>query len=183
VFKNSFIPRRLDEVTHFERDAARIATGGYTEGIYYQTVTGLEADLSGVRMVPNLLQPADGAAAGAAPVTASALPDEPAALAEPAVAPKEAEAAAAAEQEDEEDEEDEESSEESEGSEEGTAAGSGDERGTPSTWAHRPGPPTREELRAQRRDNKNAVKEAQRERRKTKLPKHMKKKRVNANKK
>jgi RIO kinase 1 len=182
VFQNSFIPRRLDEVTHFERDAARIATGGYTEGIYYQTVTGLEADLSGVRTVPSLLQPADSAAAEEASAAASVPPDQPAPLAEsvaPAVAPKEAEDAE--EEELDEDEEDEDEDEES--SEEGGAAGSGEECGAPSTWAHRPGPPTREELRAQRRDNKNAVKEAQRERRKTKLPKHMKKKRVNAGKK
>jgi RIO kinase 1 len=178
VFKNSFIPRRLDEVTHFERDAARIATGGYTEGIYYQTVTGLEADLSGVRTVPSMLQQPGGGegVAGDDAAPEAAQPVEPAET--PFLAPppagEEAAPAAPGSHASSSDEEEE---------EEGSAAGSGDERGTPSTWKHRPEPLTREELRSQRRDNKDAVKEAQRERRKTKLPKHLKKKRVNAGKK
>ena len=162
MFKGSFIPRRLDEVTHFERDAARIATGGDTEGIYYQTVTGLASDLSGVRLVPSLLSPAvDGADARAA----EAPHDDVPLAAEPAAA-----AAASADEQS--------SSGGSDEDEDGSDAS--DEEGVPRTWSHRPDAPTREEVREQRRLNKEAVKEAKRERRKTKIPKGKKKRLVKA---
>jgi RIO kinase 1 len=35
VFQQAFIPRKLDEVTHYERDHDRLAAG-QSEGIYYQ---------------------------------------------------------------------------------------------------------------------------------------------------
>ncbi|GAX85066.1 hypothetical protein CEUSTIGMA_g12486.t1 [Chlamydomonas eustigma] len=58
VFAQAFIPRCLDEVTHYERDQQRVqaAGTGNVEGIYYQTITGLKDDLSGACMVPHLLQ-------------------------------------------------------------------------------------------------------------------------------
>jgi len=120
VFKHSHIPRRLDEVTHFERDAARIAAGGDTEGIYYQTVTGLAEDLSGVRLVPTLLAPE------AEVPASSAMSVE-----------EEGEASSSS------------SSDDSEGDEDG-----------PDSWAHRPGPLSREELRTARKANKEEVKAA-----------------------
>jgi RIO kinase 1 len=56
VFQQAYIPRALDEVDTFERDQKRlIKGGGVSEGIYYQTITGMESDLSGVRTVPTLL--------------------------------------------------------------------------------------------------------------------------------
>ena len=49
-------PRRPDEVDMFERDQRRLIQGkGESEGIYYQTITGMESDLSGVRTTPTLL--------------------------------------------------------------------------------------------------------------------------------
>jgi RIO kinase 1 len=36
VFQQAFIPRKLDEVTHYERDRDRLAAGHSSEGIYYQ---------------------------------------------------------------------------------------------------------------------------------------------------
>ena len=147
MFLNSFIARRLDEVTHFERDAARLASGSNTEGIYYQTVTGLEADLSGVRTVPSVLRS-----------------EEPAEEAQPAVTAEQPEDDCSS------------SGDEGEGEDEDE-----DEEGScdaPSTWADRPDAPGREEIRAARKANKEEVKEAQRERRKSKMPKHLKKKRV-----
>lgn len=64
VFHQAFIPRKLEDVTHYERDHDRLATGQNTEGIYYQTIAGMQADLSGVRLAPAVLsQPAAGAAA------------------------------------------------------------------------------------------------------------------------
>ncbi|KAH7443225.1 hypothetical protein KP509_02G026500 [Ceratopteris richardii] len=58
VFVQSFIPRTLDQVKDYERDMQRIASGKDTEGIYYQTITGLKEDLSGVRLVPSILEEA-----------------------------------------------------------------------------------------------------------------------------
>ena len=56
VFHQAYIPRALDEVDTFERDQRRLIQGkGNSEGIYYQTITGMESDLSGVRTVPTLL--------------------------------------------------------------------------------------------------------------------------------
>eukprot|EP01018_Ginkgo_biloba_P016949 Gb_16907 [translate_table: standard] len=56
VFVQSFIPRTLDQVKDFEKDIIQITSGNSTEGIYYQTITGLKDDLSGVRLVPAILE-------------------------------------------------------------------------------------------------------------------------------
>lgn len=40
VFHQAFIPRRLEEVTNYERDRDILAAGGTRDGIYYQTITG-----------------------------------------------------------------------------------------------------------------------------------------------
>lgn len=56
VFVQSFIPRTLDQVKDFEKDIDRINSGNNTEGIYYQTITGLKEDLSGVRLIPAILE-------------------------------------------------------------------------------------------------------------------------------
>jgi len=48
VFKNAYIPQRLDEVIDFERDALK-AKQGDTENIYYANVTGLNEQLSGAK--------------------------------------------------------------------------------------------------------------------------------------
>ncbi|KAG0565101.1 hypothetical protein M758_8G159700 [Ceratodon purpureus] len=50
VFIQSFIPKSLDQVEDYERDQERMKSGKDTEGIYYQTITGLKEDLSGVRL-------------------------------------------------------------------------------------------------------------------------------------
>ncbi|GLJ45365.1 hypothetical protein SUGI_0954920 [Cryptomeria japonica] len=56
VFVQSFIPRTLGQVKDFEKDIDQITSGKNTEGIYYQTITGLKEDLSGVRVVPAILE-------------------------------------------------------------------------------------------------------------------------------
>ncbi|MCO5597033.1 hypothetical protein L7F22_051106 [Adiantum nelumboides] len=58
VFVQSFIPRTLDQVKDYERDMQRITGGKGTEGIYYQTIIGLKEDLSGVLLVPSILEEA-----------------------------------------------------------------------------------------------------------------------------
>lgn len=50
TFTQAFIPKTLDQVEDYERDQERMKTGKDTEGIYYQTITGLREDLSGVRL-------------------------------------------------------------------------------------------------------------------------------------
>jgi RIO kinase 1 len=69
VFQRAFIPKRLDEVHAFERDRARLAkaaeegggngedgASGEVEGVYYQSITGMRRDLSGVETTPKILR-------------------------------------------------------------------------------------------------------------------------------
>eukprot|EP00899_Mesostigma_viride_P025336 jgi/Mesvir1/5988/Mv00739-RA.1 len=49
VFHQAFIPKKMDEVVTYERDAQRLQSGQNTEGIYYQTIMGMKPDLSGPR--------------------------------------------------------------------------------------------------------------------------------------
>uniref|UniRef100_A0A8C1ASA3 Serine/threonine-protein kinase RIO1 n=2 Tax=Cyprinus carpio TaxID=7962 RepID=A0A8C1ASA3_CYPCA len=62
VFKKAYIPRTLNEVTHYERDVDTMlkkteeaSEDTSTDNILYQTVTGLRKDLSGVQMVRRML--------------------------------------------------------------------------------------------------------------------------------
>ena len=55
VFKKAYIPRTLDQVVDFERDAKN-AKEGQVEQILYSTLTGLKPDLTGVQAGPNLLK-------------------------------------------------------------------------------------------------------------------------------
>uniref|UniRef100_A0A8C1SCU1 Serine/threonine-protein kinase RIO1 n=1 Tax=Cyprinus carpio TaxID=7962 RepID=A0A8C1SCU1_CYPCA len=118
VFKKAYIPRTLNEVTHYERDVDTMlkkteeaSEDTSTDNILYQTVTGLRKDLSGVQMVRRMLSSSEG---------------------------------------EEEDEDDEEKSE-----------GEGESH--------------TEEAQMDRKERKKLVKEAQREKRKNKMPKYVKK--------
>lgn len=55
VFKNAYIPRKLDDVIDFERDQRKVQQGD-TSDLLYQTITGLKLDLSGPQQVPILLE-------------------------------------------------------------------------------------------------------------------------------
>lgn len=62
VFKNAFIPKRLDEVYNAERDINQAKAG--TRQLIYSTITGIKPDLSDVQLVPTMLnQTGDPAAA------------------------------------------------------------------------------------------------------------------------
>lgn len=54
VFKKSFIPRTLDQVINIERDFVK-AQIGETDELLYQKITGLKTDLSGTQEVPDIL--------------------------------------------------------------------------------------------------------------------------------
>ncbi|XP_076072505.1 serine/threonine-protein kinase RIO1-like isoform X2 [Mytilus galloprovincialis] len=58
VFKNSYIPRTLDEVIDYERDIIK-AQRGDSNNLLYQTVTGLKTDLTGPQQTPKLLENTD----------------------------------------------------------------------------------------------------------------------------
>ncbi|XP_078357842.1 serine/threonine-protein kinase RIO1-like [Oculina patagonica] len=55
VFKKAYIPRTLEQVVDFEKDAER-AKEGQGEQILYSTLTGLKPDLTGVLAHPELLK-------------------------------------------------------------------------------------------------------------------------------
>ncbi|MEW5300878.1 MAG: hypothetical protein WDW36_003774 [Sanguina aurantia] len=56
LFQQAYIPRRLEEVVHYERDHERLTTGGNTDGLYYQMIAGMKQDLSGAEAQPAVLQ-------------------------------------------------------------------------------------------------------------------------------
>ncbi|XP_051556722.1 serine/threonine-protein kinase RIO1 isoform X2 [Myxocyprinus asiaticus] len=136
VFKRAYIPRTLNEVTHYERDVdtmlkkkeEKSSEDAQNDNILYQTVTGLRKDLSGVQTVPSILE--DSTKDGSA--------------------------------ESEEDDDD----EETESEEEDTK-----ECGSQSEAAPQ-----------DRKERKKLVKDAQREKRKNKVPKHVKKRKERVSK-
>uniref|UniRef100_A0A8C1SBN2 Serine/threonine-protein kinase RIO1 n=1 Tax=Cyprinus carpio TaxID=7962 RepID=A0A8C1SBN2_CYPCA len=126
VFKKAYIPRTLNEVTHYERDVDTMlkkteeaSEDTSTDNILYQTVTGLRKDLSGVQMVPLILEDST----------------------------KDDSSSSEGEEEDEDDEE--------------KSEGEGESH--------------TEEAQMDRKERKKLVKEAQREKRKNKMPKYVKK--------
>ncbi|KAH8315270.1 hypothetical protein KR074_001734 [Drosophila pseudoananassae] len=55
VWQNTYIPKRLDEVHHFERDVAK-AKQGVQQNLIYGKITGLKSDLD-VQKQPDVLDP------------------------------------------------------------------------------------------------------------------------------
>ncbi|KAI8041187.1 hypothetical protein M5D96_005441 [Drosophila gunungcola] len=58
VWQNTYIPKRLDEVRHFERDVAK-AKQGVQQNLIYGKITGLTSDLD-VQQQPDVLEPSTG---------------------------------------------------------------------------------------------------------------------------
>eukprot|EP00741_Cyanophora_paradoxa_P006324 tig00000980_g6131.t1 len=58
VFKQTYIPRSLEGVANWERDHER-AKKGETEGIYYQSLTGMNTTLTGPKQGPEILGASD----------------------------------------------------------------------------------------------------------------------------
>jgi RIO kinase 1 len=189
VWQQAFIPKRLDEVDTFERDQRRLRSGGgESEGVYYQSITGMKKDLSGVETTPKILrakQDAEGLGwAGMATTTsASARRREERRNGERPRANdgggggESADAGGgdvAAERSD------------SDASESGSSSESEeelDENGDPIRRRRRKEPVDKAALKAARKANKAEVKAEAAEKRKTKIPKHIKKKATRGNKK
>lgn len=56
VFKSAYIPQRLDDVIDYERDVKLIKQGKAGQTILYQTLTGMNEQLTGARLGPKLLE-------------------------------------------------------------------------------------------------------------------------------
>ncbi len=173
----SYIPKTLDQVKDYEGDMTRISSGKDTEGIYYQTITGLKADLSGVRKGSTFLE--ESTAAQEQSSSHETLPTVTGRPSSADITPmRTAELSGVANfkgLEDDDVEEDEDSSESS--SDEGT---SGDDEDDEHQAEENPdnavGGSKKEAIRMARKENKKKVKAEQREARKVKVPKALKKK-------
>ncbi|GFS17685.1 serine/threonine-protein kinase RIO1-like [Elysia marginata] len=160
VFKRAFIPRNLQEVVDIERDVHQ-SKSLQREQVFYHTVTGLRPDLSGPSQVPELLEKA-------------ALENN-----------RLTETGIDCDDEDDDDgnnsddmknmevEKDKDPQDESDGAQSGSEEEGDDE-------AEKKGHPNREknESSEAKKDRKKQVKEAQKEKRLTKIPKHIKKRQV-----
>lgn len=149
VWAQAYIPKKLEEVVHYERDHERLQSGRDTEGIYYQSVAGMKADMSGAATTPAVV------AAAAQEVAERDGMD----------AREGSEGGAGAGG----------MSGSDSGSEGGESGSDSDDGGSGSEEYVERRKPTADEIKASRKENKKAVKEANAEKRKTKVPKHVKK--------
>jgi RIO kinase 1 len=184
VLVQSYIPKTLDQVKDYEGDMTRISSGKDTEGIYYQTITGLKADLSGVRKGPTFLEESTAAqeqsssretldSVNGGPSSADITPMRTAELS--GVANFKGLEDDDDDDDDDDVEEDEDSSESS--SDEGTSGDDEDhEHQAEADPDNAVGGSKKEAIRMARKENKKKVKAEQREARKVKVPKALKKK-------
>lgn len=173
VFQQAFIPRKLNEVEHFERDSERLIRGE-NKDIYFQTLTGMAPDGTGAGAVPKVLLHAAnchegwGSGAGDAELEGSTASVWPAEVGggdrlQPAVPQKLGRV-----------EEHVSACEESASDGESVSGSDADGGTNEGGWEERP-VVSAEEAKEARKANKKAVKEQQREKRLTKLPKKAKK--------
>jgi RIO kinase 1 len=181
VWQQAFIPKRLDEVDTFERDQRRLRSGGgETEGVYYQSITGMKKDLSGVETTPKILrakQDAEGLGWAGMATTTSASARRREERGEGRTNNKEASGSSGDADADGSDSGASDSGSSSESEEEL------DENGDPIRRRRRKEPVDKAALKAARKANKAEVKAEAAEKRKTKIPKHVKKKATRGNKK
>lgn len=181
VWQQAFIPKRLDEVDTFERDQRRLRSGGgETEGVYYQSITGMKKDLSGVETTPKILrakQDAEGLGWAGMATTTSASARRREETGDGRTNNKEASGSSGDADADGSDSGASDSGSSSESEEEL------DENGDPIRRRRRKEPVDKAALKAARKANKAEVKAEAAEKRKTKIPKHVKKKATRGNKK
>jgi len=170
VFQQAFIPQRLDEVDTFERDQRRLKAGdGSSEGVYYQNITGMKADLSGVETTPKILRAAAENSFGMMATTVARTKTKGGSR--PIAVTDDADVTDGSETDEESDESESESEPEL------------DEDGNPIRRRRRKEPVDKEALKAAAKIHKAKVKAEAAEKRKTKIPKHLKKKATSRNKK
>lgn len=172
VFQNVYIPRTLEDVKTYEEDYEKVhASDVCAEDLLYTTVTGLKPDLSGPRTEPALLQikTSENRSPGILDLPSTQLQTE-------TMESKQARD----EDEDEECNSNEVSSDDSgsdNGSDNGSESDSSDStvEGNPSNvqYKHPRGKKTVEDIQL-KKTHKKAVREEKREKRKQKIPKHVK---------
>eukprot|EP00803_Ostreobium_quekettii_P000576 evm.model.scf_964EXC.1 EVM.evm.TU.scf_964EXC.1 scf_964EXC:3156-11457(-) len=159
VFRRAYIPRRLDDVVDYEADYDKLKKGE-DEGIYYQTILGFKKDMSGVSLVPQILE------------EEAAMQDDvlDPCCTEVNVAQGPTEGGEAGKGD---------SDREVSGSDsEGSLSAEGREEAQRDATDVRKEKLSKEEMRVVRRENKKAVKEANRVRRESKMPKKLKHKQL-----
>lgn len=187
MFKEAYIPRRLEEVDDYEGDFEKLASGGEAaEGIYYQTLAGMRKDMTGAAALPALVASSkaveihpegsqahgeaasrDGPSAGSVLVQAQGA--QGSADNKPSQGGDEAPASRIAADDDGDGDSGSGSNIE--------ADSSGQDSEAAGAWKER-APRDLEAEKADRKAHKAAVKEANREKRKTKLKKHVKKRAI-----
>lgn len=159
VWAQAFIPKKLEEVTHYERDHARLQSGLDTEGIYYQSIAGMKSDMSGAATVAAVVNAAQ------QQLRDRKVPEAPAEALGGDLGPLcDFEG-------------------DSDGESSGTFDGDGSTSSGDGSEFEERRKLTKEEIREARRENKKAVKESNAERRKAKVPKHIKKRATKGTKK
>jgi RIO kinase 1 len=174
VFRKAYIPRKLEEVEHFERDAQRLKDGDQ-EGIYFQAISGLGGDgrvaadgvpkvlvdaLAQLRAVEVSRDGGVGVARGSASASGADQGDTA------------SEAASSMPGSTVEEGEDDET-----GDEGMSSAGEFEDKTMRGGWVERE-PVDKEALQAARKDHKRAVKEVQAKKRLDKIPKKVKRRAV-----
>ena len=153
VWHQAYIPRKLDEVVFYERDHARLQEGKDTEGIYYQALAGMKEDMSGAKIGEVTPEQSTPKSTGeASDMTAQTTKKKKVHWAPGTTG----------------------GSDYSNSSEGDGSSADEDEEGEP-IWEERP-KMTKDEIKAARKEHKKNVKEANAEKRKTKTPKHVKRK-------
>ncbi|XP_053394020.1 serine/threonine-protein kinase RIO1-like [Mercenaria mercenaria] len=152
VFKNAYIPRTLDAVIDFERDFYK-AKEGDTEEFLYSKISGLKTDLSGPQHVPTLLKESKTSSSSQQKNNDNKLESEEGGYSQ-------------GENDDDDISDGEEMSNDTDSSSE-EEEGTNKNKGT----AIRP----RDESPNSKKERKRLVKDAQKEKRQNKMPKHVKK--------
>jgi RIO kinase 1 len=161
VWAQAFIPKKLEEVTHYERDHKRLVEGKDTEGIYYQSIAGMNADMSGAAEIP-------------AVVAAAQLEYEEKKTRKGGSKKKDGDADVDAAEKINNNEDGGGDSSDNSDSDDDISETDSDSDGS-REFVERV-KMTKEEIRAARKENKKIVKDANAEKRKVKTPKHIKRK-------
>lgn len=169
VWKQTYIPKKLEEIIHYERDHERLQKGGDTEGIYYQSIAGMRHDMGGVAEKPAVL------AAAEMQLQKQRKEDDMKRIQEDHIHFDGSQFLSTNDHPQQEEIEGGNSDDMESGSYSGVGNLSEDSASGDSEreWIDRP-KLTKEEIRAARKENKKVVKEAKAEKRKTKVPKHIK---------
>lgn len=162
VFKSAYIPQRLDDVIDYEKDVRLAKQGKSDQIILYRTLTGMRDDLTGPQLNPRLLENNIGAASSRASTTSSSSSTSSASSSR-SPSPSRSESSA--------------NSHDSESGDSRSASPSVEDAVAGAANVRQSAARDKNEDTETKRARKKALKEAAREKRATKIPKHIKKRR------